>query len=276
MEIRHRISFNSSKDIEIMHAANKYEIDHKTVELPGGGGKLITFMIDETDHRWPQVSKLISNREVVDMSDTYFSDVEIKNAEWLRLISTFEQGYPQPKPHWPIKQLSYEIQCPECAIYKQNNPMRLAKEPSLRKKSFMSLIWTNEILCTPEVIKGLAGIQARGYEDWDAVIHKTGVPSKNVRQAYVPGKTSPGVNIDEGLKRKACTSCGAIKYYPHLKGIMFVRKDALPTNVDFVLSHEWFGHGLLSWREIFVSNRIARLILDKGWQGVRFKVIELV
>lgn len=132
-----------------MQVITKYAIDHKTVESPGGSSKLITFIIDESDQRWPTVSELVTSKEILDMSDTYFSDYEIRNADWLRLISTFEQGYPQPKLHWPLKQLSYEILCPECAIYKQTNPMRLAKEPSLRKKSFMSLIWTTEILCTP-------------------------------------------------------------------------------------------------------------------------------
>jgi hypothetical protein len=276
MEIRHRISINSKKDFEIMQIVTKYAIEHKTVETPGGSSKLITFIIDESDQRWPTVSELVSTKGAVDMAETFFSDDEIRKADWLRLISTFEQGYPQPKPHWPLKQLSYEILCPECAIYKQTNPMRLAKEPSLRKKSFMSLFWTTEILCTPEVLKGLSGIQARGYEDWDAVIHKNGIPSKNVRQVYVPGISSPGVIIDESLKRKSCDACGTTRYYPHLKGKMFIKKDALPPNIDFVLSNEWFGHGLLSWREIFVSNRVARLVLDKGWQGVRFKVVELV
>lgn len=50
----------------------------------------------------------------------------------------------------------------------------------------------------------------------------------------------------------------------------------MPTDVDFVRTDEWFGSGLIAFREILVSNRVARLILDKGWQGVRMKGVELV
>jgi hypothetical protein len=57
---------------------------------------------------------------------------------------------------------------------------------------------------------------------------------------------------------------------------MYLKKEAVLPDTEFMLTHEWFGHGLLSWREILVSNRVASRILDKGWQGVRFKVIELV
>jgi hypothetical protein len=57
---------------------------------------------------------------------------------------------------------------------------------------------------------------------------------------------------------------------------MYLKREALLPDTDFVLTHEWFGHGLLAWREMLVSNRVANLILAKGWSGVRFKVVELV
>jgi hypothetical protein len=178
--------------------------------------------------------------------------------------------------NWPIRQLSYDILCPKCCIYRQTKSMRLAKEPSLGKKSFMSLVWAGETFCTPDVILGLEKIQAKGYEVWDAVIHKTGKPSEKVRQLYIPGIASPGVIIDDDLERKICPVCGTPKYYPHVKSKMYLKREALLSDTDFMLTHEWFGFGLLAWREILVSNRVAGLILDKGWQGVRFKVIEVV
>ena len=140
----------------------------------------------------------------------------------------------------------------------------------------MSLNWASEIFCKPEVIQELREVNVKGYEDWEAVIHKTGNPSEKVRQLYIPGVSSPGLVIDDDLTRKICPVCGTIKYYPHTKGIMYLKRDALLQDIDFILTHEWFGHGLLAWREILVSNRVANLILDKGWQGLRFKVVEVV
>jgi len=276
MDIKHRISFNSINDAEFLSAVIEMGIDQKAIELPGGGGKFVTFVISESDPHWVRVAELVATRRAVNLVETIFTAEEIRNAEWSRLVSTFEQGYPQPKLHWPLKQLSYDIICPKCAIYRQTHPMRLAKEPNLGRKSFMSLIWAGEIFCTPEVILGLENIQARGYEVWDALIHKIGKPSERVRQLYLPGIASPGVIVDDNLERKICPVCRTTKYYPHVKGPMYLDRGALLPDTDFMLTHEWFGHGLLAWREILVSNRVASLILDKGWGGVRFKVVEVV
>ena len=153
--------------------------------------------------------------------------------------------------------------------------MRLAKEPSLGRKSFISTIWAAEIFCTPEVILGLESIQTKGCEVYDALIHKTGQPSERVRQLYVPGIASSGVIIEDDLKRTVCPVCGITKNYPHVKGILYLKREALLPDTDFMLTHEWFGFGLLAWREMLVSNRVASLILEKGWSGVRFKVVEL-
>lgn len=276
MDILHRISFNSKKDAEFMSAVIDLGIDHKSIEFPGGSSQLITFTIIESDPNWATVSELMAVKGAVNIVETIFTSKEIRNAEWLRLKSTFEQGYPQPKLHWPIKQLSYEIVCPKCAIYKQTHPMRLAKEPNLGRKSFMSMIWAAEVFCKPEVFLGLESIKAKGYEVWDALIHKTGKPSERVCQLYVPGITSPGVIFDDDLVRKICPVCGTPKYYPHVKGVMKLRREALLPDTDFMLTHEWFGHGLLAWREMIVSNRFAQLVLDNNWEGIRFKVVELV
>ncbi|PKO11944.1 MAG: hypothetical protein CVU39_26775 [Chloroflexi bacterium HGW-Chloroflexi-10] len=281
MDIKHRISFNMD-DKRIVSVLLEMGIDTKVVELPGNGGNLITILIYESDPNWDKTVKLISNVKhfVVygegDQYETLFSNNEVRNAEWLRLISNFEQGYPQPKALWPLKQQSYEILCPKCAIYNQTKPMRLAKEPHLGKKSFMSLIWTNELFCTSQAFQGLAEMNARGYEAWDAVINKTDQVLEKVHQLFIPNITSPGVLGKKDLQGINCPACGTIKYYPHMSGVMRIKREAFMPNTDFLLTHEWFGHGLLAWREILVSNRVAGLILDQVWQGVRFKVVEVV
>lgn len=276
MEIMHRISFNSTKDTKLMSAITELNIDYKAIESPGGKSKLITIVIYESDPYWAEISKLIALEGAVNRIETLFTEEEIRNAEWVRLRSTFEQGYPQPKMNWPIKQLSYELFCQKCALHKQTHPMRLAKEPSLRRKSFFSTIWTAEVFCTQEVIQALEKIQAKGYEVWDVLIHKTSKPSDVVRQIYVPGIAAPGLIVEEELTGIICPVCGTTKYYSHAKGKMKLKRESLLPDSDFMLTHEWFGSGYFAWQELLVSNRIASLILDKGWQGVRFKVVELV
>lgn len=276
MEIWHRITFNASSKQKFLDTIEDLEVKHKTLQLPGDGGLMVFADIAESDPNWPEVSRLISAIGAADLQETFFSEEEIRAANWLRMICVFEQGYPQPKMPWPFKQTDRELLCPKCAIYRQIAPMRIAKEPHLGKKSFVHTILTNEIFCTPEVFQGLEEIQAKGYESWDVILHKTGQISEKVRQLYVPSIASAGFIAEEDLGRVTCPKCGTTKYYAHMRGVMRIKKEAIVPETDFLLTHEWFGSGYLAWREILVSNRVASLVLDKGWQGIRFKVVEVV
>jgi hypothetical protein len=61
-----------------------------------------------------------------------------------------------------------------------------------------------------------------------------------------------------------------------MRGVMYLKRDALLPGVDLMQTYEWFGSGHSAYREIIVSNRFARLILEQGWKGVRMKVVEAV
>lgn len=278
MEIWHKVTFNFNKSSkkEVRKVVEDPDIQKKTLQSPGGGGLLVFVDIAESNPKWPEVSNLINSFGAADIQETFFSDEEIRNAEWLRMICVFEQGYPQPKNPWPFKQTDRDIQCPKCAIYNQIASMHIAKEPYLGKKSFLTTIWTHEIFCTSEVFQGLEEIHAKGYESWDVILHKSRQISEKVRQLYVPSIASPGFMAEENLGRVTCSECGTTKYYAHMRGIMKIKKEAIIPDVDFMLTNEWFGSGYIAWREILVSNRVARLILDNGWQGLRLKVVDIV
>jgi len=276
MEILHRISINSKKDAEFMTAIHELQIQHTAIELPGGESSFITFEMTESDPRWNVVADLINMCSAVNIVETIFSEEEIRSAEWLRMICVFEQGYPQPKMSWPFNQPDRELLCPKCAIYRQIAPMHIAREPHLGKKAFMTTIWTHEIFCIPAVFSGFEEIHARGYEAWDVILHKTGETSQKVRQLFVPAIAEPGVVFEDQQKRMKCPECGTVKFTAHMRGILRIRRESLIADTDFMLTNEWFGSGYLAWREIIVSNKVAQLVLDRGWQGIRFKVVEVV
>jgi hypothetical protein len=56
---------------------------------------------------------------------------------------------------------------------------------------------------------------------------------------------------------------------------MHYRRDALPTDMDIVQSGEWFGSGANAFREIFVSSRVVRLILDHQLRGAELRPMVL-
>lgn len=275
MEIWHRIAINSL-DVEFFNTIKDLGIKFEDLPSPGGLSSLIVFDITESDTRWGVIAAMIANYGASNIQETFFTDEEIRAAEWLRLICVFEQGYPQPKMPWPFKQMDRKLLCPKCAIYQQIAPMRIVKEPHLGRKVFVHTIWTNEVFCIPEVFRGLEEIRAKGYEQWDVLLHKSGQALENVHQLFIPGIASPGFLAEQDLGRTLCSECGTTKYYAHMRGIMRIKREALVPDTDFMLTQEWFGSGYLAWREILVSNRVAQLILDKGWQGVRLKVVEVV
>jgi hypothetical protein len=154
--------------------------------------------------------------------------------------------------------------------------MRIKKEPHLGKKSFLTLINAGELFCKNEVFTEFEGLNAVGYETRDVLIHRTSQPSQIIKQLFVTQVAEPGIVGLDNSDRVVCPLCKTVKHYYHKKGIMTIKKEAFPEDTDFVLSNEWFGSGLIAFKEIFVSNRIARLILQRKWLGVQFKVVELV
>ena len=99
---------------------------------------------------------------------------------------------------------------------------------------------------------------------------------EKISQLFIPGVAGPALLQDDDLERKKCPLCNVIKYYPHKRGVMYLKRDSILPDVDIMNTYEWFGSGHSAYREIIVSNRFARLIIEKGWRGVRMKVVELV
>lgn len=276
MRIVHRVGLNTVSDDGANSLIENLRIKHKRLPLPGGSA-LVVFQIDEADARWPRVAELVRQRSLPDMVDTVFTDQEILDAEWLRLVPRFEQGYPQPEEGMAWKRLVYDHECPKCGVgYRQKAPFRLAKEPSLAKHDFMTLYWAYSVFCTPRVLRALESAGIRGYEAWRPIIHRSGEPSEAVYQLVVPRVAQAGLAREDKLQPERCWRCLTTKYRSHLRGYMHLRREALHHDVDMQLTHEWFGSGGFGgYREVLVSNRVARLILTNRWRGVALKPVEL-
>jgi len=275
MDIWHRIMFHRLEGVD--HILDELGIRHKKVPLPRDSYVLI-FEIAESDSRWAQIAELIQEKNAPNLFDTVFTPEEILGAEWVRLIPVFEQGYPQPEATWVRNPINYEGQCPQCgAGYRQVAPFRLAKEPRLGRHDFFSLYWTYTVFCTPRVLETLRAHAIRGYEVWEALLHKTGQPSRLVSQLVFPHVAGPGLLDEDKLQPETCSQCGLTKYAYHKRGYMHFKREALQAEVDILQTHEWFGSGGYGgYREILISRRLAELILREGWRGVRLKPVKLV
>lgn len=270
MKTIHRVTFTKEDNVDDQLA----RLEIKYEKTPIFKRYILTFEIDEADLRWPHVKAMIQEKDAVDLYDTFFTDEEVLNAEWLRLIVTFEHGYPQPENAWLRYRPNYTDWCPSCGTFRQTASFTISKEPNLRKNDFMRLYWANAPFCTPRVFDELESHDIKGYEMWDVMLSKSQQPSTRVSQLFVPQTAGPGL-VDR-LVNSRCDTCGIVKHVVHQRGIMHLRRDALRPGVDLMQTYEWFGHGHRAFREIVVSNRLARLIVEKGWRGVRLKVVEAI
>jgi hypothetical protein len=275
MEIWHRVSINGDAQPDFKAKLDKLGIKYKVSPLPGHKIGLIYFDIAESDLNWSEISPLIQEQGVSDIYDTVFSHKEILKARWCRLIPTFEQGYPEPKTTWLKNPNTYEGVCSECGVYeKQRASFRIGREPKLGKNSFMSLYWTDGLFAAFPVLEKFGERRFQGYEVWDVLIHETGQASKMIAQIYLSNLTTATMIPEENLGQHICNNCGTIKYLPHMWGHMHFSHDLVDSSMDLMLTREWFGDGHTAFREILVSKRVARLIIDSKWQGVRLKPIK--
>ncbi len=275
MQVWHRIFFSHKDNVDAVIESLK--VKQKRLPIPGGGYSIVIH-ITEDDPQWSKLAELVREKGAWDVFETVFASEEILSAEWVRLIPVFEQGYPQPEASWVRHPINYAGQCSRCGIgYRQVAPFQLAKEPRLGKHDFLCLYWTYTLFCTPAVLEALRTHAIRGYEVWEALLHKTGQPSQVVSQLIFPYVAGPGLLDEDKLAPETCPQCGLTKYAYHRRGYMHFQRQALAAGVDIVQTHEWFGSGGYGGhREILISNRLARLILEAGWRGVRLKPVKLV
>jgi hypothetical protein len=276
VEIMHRIAFNAKGNPAFLHALGQLGFVEEQGIDPNTDG-LIVVWVDEADARWQTVRGLREEYGGAHQVQTYFTQAEILAADLVRLSVTYAEGYPQPKRNWVSTKPNYEQPCRSCGIFRQIAPFRIESEPILRGHDFLTLIWGSPILARNEVVKYLAEKGISGYEPWNVLIHSSGSPSKTIRQIQVVERTQAGFLDGDKVGHETCGECGETKYFAHLRGVMHYRRDALPEDIDLMLSHEWFGAGGRSaYPEVLISPRLAKMILEKGWKGVEMKVVELV
>ena len=274
MEIWHHVGFGNHDKVDSL--LDSLRIAYKRTP-PSGDSYSITFDIAESDERWPQIERVAQLKHATNMFDTIFTEAEIRAAEWSRLIPNFERGYPQPEATWSGDPSNYRSRCAACgAGFEQVAPFQILEKLRLIRlirKDFMCLYWTYALFGTQKVFDLFEAAGVRGHQPWEVLLYESGCPSRVIRQVYMPKTTEPGLIGAAQLKPVRCPQCRESKYSYHKRGYMPYRREALPTDVDMVQSYEWFGSGHEAFREIFVSNKVAKLILDHQLKGVALKPI---
>ncbi len=274
MRIWHRLGFSPLEEVD--GALDKLGITYKKLPSPSGR-HYVFFEISESDPRWPAAQELRRTHQSTDLVWTEYTEQETLEAEWARLVPRFEQGYPQPKTRWLSDKPNYIQTCLRCgAGFKQVAPFRLAKEPHMGKKQFMTLYWTYALFAANEVFDVLEASGITGYSRMAALLHRTGEPATVVSQLLPTTVAEPALVNGEELRPQRCPECGIIKYEPHKRGYMRLRRESLSKDVDVFETYEWFGSGGMAFREILVSHRFVALAIEHKWQGATFRPVVAV
>jgi hypothetical protein len=281
MDIIHHIAYWDSWNKPLKKQLELEHIKYKVVEDPTHKDDFISFDVSESHPYWKQISKLqkglIGRIKYGDIPDTYFSETEIRNAEWSRLMVENVKKYPQPYATWVTNPVNYDDFCRNCGTHVQARPFRIQAETKWGYFHFFTFFWGHAIFARKMVFDAIQRNHLRGVTRMNLLIRRNGEPAKDIFQLVPANTTRGGFLLEKYIKTSRCRKCGTRKFSYHNRGVMRYKRDPLMEDVDILYTQEWFGVGRKDANhEVLISNRFARLILDGGWKGVSMKAVEVV
>lgn len=281
MEIWHQINLSSSyrQDINILSAVEKLGITGKKTSGPGGTSHLFTLKIKESDPIWESLENILRSEGYSGgFTYTTFDQKEILSAEWLRVLAN-EIAYPEPNSY-PAKPNNMVDVCPNkhCRCHAQQiSPYIIRREPKIGNSTFAGLHWTVCLLISTTAIESFISQGFLGHRLLPVLVgNKSRKESLVVKQIVTTNETSGGLIEVRPNKSSICNICNTYKHNYISVGMMHYQKVALPKNLDFVMTKEWFGDGAFAFRELFITQRVVRWIIDNGYKGLNLQPIKLL
>ena len=262
MRTIHRVSVASSSEISGELSA------FGVLVKPSG---LVTFTVEESEPRWPQVRDWIQRRGAADLAIREFSSEEERLAPWLEPSSDWHAGYPQPEEGRMYLSQTYDESswCPACGVGgRQVREFRMAGEPAWDGRGVTQLHWVfDELFVIPEVWRAVfkpAGVGSR------PVLNTDGSTLATVLQLAIEEEVDVDVT---GLTAQICRVCGLEKY-PANEG--FAPCPVPPeAKGELVRSRQWFGSGGRGFRLVLLSQGLREALTIAQVRGASFRPCRL-
>jgi hypothetical protein len=235
------------------------------------------FEIAEDDPAWPELKVFLKGDHT--FTRTLFTDKERFDAEWCKIRSDHSIKSIRVPSDYGWSEEFFQNQCNNCGSgWKQIASLKLKREPKLGKNQFSSFGSGFELFCTPLVLEEFSRQNVNGFETWPLLLENSGEPIESLKQIMVTEVAEPAI-AEELVERECysqtdCPVCGQTWHAHYIRGMLPLRRAALKPNVDFQLTNEWFGNGRTARREILVSQRVVRLILENKWKGAELIPIQ--
>jgi hypothetical protein len=224
---------------------------------------LVTFEVDESDPRWPQLNAWSAERKPVDLVRTEWTRAEIDAARWLALRPEWHHGYPQPEEGFGFLDVTYDRTdaCQVCgAGRRQVAPFRMRSQPRWGSRGILQLNWVfDEYFVRTDA--------------WREVFAPLGVPSRPVLD--VSGRELEDVVqlvVDEEVALdmsrhlgEVCSTCGRARYMPPNRGPL--PNLAVQPEGHMARSEQSFGSGASSWRLVLASRELGNAMRAARLRG---------
>lgn len=213
------------------------------------------FQIEENDIYF-QLKGQFDRWGVSDWVGTAFDKSDLKNSDYLSILSKWFNDYPQPENNY--LEASYDLSnyCSACGAGKvQKAPLRLKKEPNWGKKQTFSLNWIfDEIFVRKEYYERM--FKPLGVESIEVKLHKKDIPSESTVQLKIPISNSE-LELS-GCTYSECETCRRKKYFPVTKG--FFPKLTVDVTQPIFKTQEYFGSGVAADKKLMISQELYQIL----------------
>lgn len=217
-----------------------------------------TFIVDESNQYWEEISRLIKVWKASDVVQTRFTKSELETADYLALYPKWLNDFPQPEESYLNESYDLKTYCSSCGVGKvQKSSIRIKGEPKWGKNLLFSLNWIfDEVF----VERGFYSrfLKPLGIESREVVVHKRNSISESTVQLVLP-VTEASLNLDQYPFLK-CAECDSIKYLPINKG--FFPPFNQPVEYPIFKSKEYFGSGASADQRIFVGSKLRDVLIS--------------
>ena len=269
--------------IKAMHPlTTKYILDNN---IPCDEFDKDRFSVDvsENNPHWGEIERLLKLEDLSYFSETKFDKNELLSAEWLTVRSRWYYDYPQPEDKYREITYTKEFFCSnrDCWIgLVQKDKFRFKRTPKWGKRNFCMINWVyDELFVSPKAKELLEASSLEGFSFME-VYKKSGTePLADVFQLIIPYILQKGMIESTSKIRQIydCPVCGGRKFLARGRGRHSFKKEIFIDAPDFVKSAEIFGAGGTAAREILVSQRAYRFIVEnKLDSSLVFEPITLV
>ena len=263
MDYKHRFGFNT-QELELTEILDSLGIAYEDRSNCG----IAVVEILESDERWSTLKPHLDRTDQLVLTTPIYTQVEMENAEWYSLRSSWHWEYPQPN----TDNFGYERNiiysdnfCPECGAHKvQIGNFRIKRAPKWGRKCFLSLNWVHDVLFLNEHAKDiLQSSDLNGFHFMKVLDTKGEKAIEGIYQLCTEGFAQPGIisNNDTVRTVQACMTCGLPKYSMTGRGIVYKKSAFEGICTDIVESTELFGFAHYAGRKTFINKRFYEVVV---------------